>query len=108
MKLKYNTGLDTKWTHHSKLDICPYGKLSMKMVVRGDGFANNIMSNLYIYIYNNRWNWEKFKLEFQIRVQFCVMCPKLFIIKEFYFLILESNMKPHHKYSSKWVIKYKN
>ena len=51
MKLKYNTGLDTKWTHHSKLDICPYGKLSMKMVVRGDGFANNIMSNLYIYIY---------------------------------------------------------
>ena len=29
------------------------------------------------------------------------MCPKLFILKEFYFLILESNMGPHHKYSSK-------
>ena len=50
MKLIYITGLDTKWTHHSKLDICPYGKLSMKMVVCGDGFTNNIMSNLYIYI----------------------------------------------------------
>ena len=31
-----------------------------------------------------------------------------FIFKEFYFifLILESNMGLHHKYSSKWVIKY--
>ena len=37
------------------------------------------------------------KLEFQ----FCVMCPKLFILKEFYFLILESNVRPHHKHSSK-------
>ena len=36
------------------------------------------------------------------------MCLKLFILKEFYFLILESNMGPHYKYSSKWVIKYKN
>ena len=36
------------------------------------------------------------------------MCPKLFILKEFYLLILESNVKPHYKYSSKWVIKYKN
>ena len=36
------------------------------------------------------------------------MCPKLFILKEFYFLILESNVGPHHKFSSKWVIKYKN
>ena len=35
------------------------------------------------------------------------MCLKLFILKEFYFLILESNMGPHHKFSSKWVIKYK-
>ena len=25
------------------------------------------------------------------------MCPKLFILKWFYFLILESNMGPHHK-----------
>ena len=36
------------------------------------------------------------------------MCPKLFILKEFYFLILESNVEPHHRYLSKWVIKYKN
>ena len=36
------------------------------------------------------------------------MCSKLFILKEFYFLILESNVEPHHKYSSKWVFKYKN
>ena len=35
------------------------------------------------------------------------MCPKLFILKEFYFLILESNVRLHKKYSSKWVIKYK-
>ena len=27
------------------------------------------------------------------------MCPKLFILKEFYFLILESNVRSHHKYS---------
>ena len=27
--------------------------------------------------------------------------PKLFILKEFYFLILESNVGPHNKYSSK-------
>ena len=26
------------------------------------------------------------------------MYPKLFILKEFYFLILESNVEPHHKY----------
>ena len=25
------------------------------------------------------------------------MCPKLFILKEFYFLILELNVGPHHK-----------
>ena len=36
------------------------------------------------------------------------MCLKLFILKEFYFLILESNVGPYHKYSSKWIIKYKN
>ena len=36
------------------------------------------------------------------------MCPKLFILKEFYFLILELNMKLHHKYSFKKIIKYKN
>ena len=28
------------------------------------------------------------------------MCHKLFILKEFYFLILESNVEPHHKYLS--------
>ena len=53
-------------------------------------------------------NWnslkkKKSKLEFQ----FCVMCPKLFILEEFYFLILESNVRPHHKYSSKWVLSTK-
>ena len=34
------------------------------------------------------------------------MCHKLFILKEFYFLILESNVEAHHKYLSKravWV-----
>ena len=36
------------------------------------------------------------------------MYPKLFILKEFYFLILESNVRPYYKYLSKWVIKYKN
>ena len=36
------------------------------------------------------------------------MCHKLFILKEFYFLILEPNVGPHDKYSFKWVIKYKN
>ena len=43
---------------------------------------------------NSNYN---FKLEFQ----FCTMCPKLFILKELYFLILESNLGLHHKYSSK-------
>ena len=61
------------------------------------------MTNLYIYIYyiiigeiekNSNLNS---KLEFQ----FYAMCLKLFILKEFYFLILESNMRPHYKYSSK-------
>ena len=36
------------------------------------------------------------------------MCSKLFILKEFYFLILESNVGPDHKYSFMWVINYKN
>ena len=40
---------------------------------------------------------SNFKLEFQ----FCAICLKLFILKEFYFSILESNVGPHHKYSSK-------
>ena len=31
------------------------------------------------------------------------MCSKLFILKEFYFLILESNVGPHYKYLSKWL-----
>ena len=29
------------------------------------------------------------------------MCHKLFILKEFYFLILELNVESHHKYLSK-------
>ena len=33
--------------------------------------------------------------------QFCAMFPKLFILKEFCFLILESNVEQYHKYSSK-------
>ena len=58
--------------------------------------------SLYIYIYKIISETERnlnynFKLEFQ----FCAMCPKLFIFKEFYILILESNVRPHHKYSSK-------
>ena len=57
---------------------------------------------IYIYIYKiiseteRNLNYNS-KLEFQ----FCAMCPKLFIFKEFYILILESNVGPHHKYSSK-------
>ena len=35
-----------------------------------------------VYIYINRQNLEKIQLEFQIRVQFCAMCPKLFIFRE--------------------------
>ena len=38
---------------------------------------------------------------FKLKFQFCVMCPKLCILKKFYFLILKSNVDPHHKYSSK-------
>ena len=61
--------------------------------------------SVYIYIYicmyiideaERKLN-QNFKLEFQ----FCTTCPKLFILKEFYFLILESNVGPHHKYLSK-------
>ena len=46
--------------------------------------------NIYIYIIGEverSLNYNS-KLEFQ----FCAICPKLFILKEFYFLILESNM----------------
>ena len=35
---------------------------------------------IYIYIYGQRS--EKVQLEFQIKVQFCTMCPKLFIFLE--------------------------
>ena len=27
--------------------------------------------NIYLYIYNNRWNWEKI----QLNSQFCATCP---------------------------------
>ena len=47
---------------------------------------------------------ENSKLEFQ----FCTMCPKYLFLKSFIFLILESNVGPRYKYSSKGVIKYKN
>ena len=51
--------------------------------------------------------------ETQIRIlnynsNFALCCLKLFILKKFYFLILKLNMEPLHKYSSKWIIKYKN
>ena len=65
----------------------------------------SIEDSIYIIIGETERNLNyNFKLEFQ----FCVMCPKLFILKEFYFLILKSNMGLHYKYSSKWVIKYKH
>ena len=35
------------------------------------------------------------------------MYHKLFILKEFYFLILELNMRPHHKYLFKWLLNTK-
>ena len=35
------------------------------------------------------------------------MCPKLFIFKEFYFLILKLNVGPHHKYLFKWLLSTK-
>ena len=41
---------------------------------------------------------EKIQLDFTIEVQFCAMCPKLFIFREFHFLIFEPNVGPHHKY----------
>ena len=49
-------------------------------------------------------HFSTFKCSGQINVlefQFCTICPKLFILKEFYFLILESNVIPHYKYLSK-------
>ena len=51
---------------------------------------------------------KKIQIAPKLKFQFCAMCPKLFILKEFYFLLLELNVRPHHKYSFKWVIKYKN
>ena len=59
----------------------------------------NIKPNLYIIIIIiiiiigevKRNSNQNSKLEFQ----FCAMCPKLFIFKDFYFLILESNVGPH-------------
>ena len=65
-----------------------------------------LKQNLYVYIYIyiyiiigkvKRNSYYISKLKFQ----FCIIYPKLFILKEFYFLILESNVGPHHKYSSK-------
>ena len=72
--------------------------------MEGSKFTSN--SSIYIIIIGEaERNLNKnFKLEFQ----FCAMYPKLFTLKEFYFLVLESNVGLHHKYSFKWVIKYKN
>ena len=63
---------------------------------------------IYIYIYIIGEIERNLNYNFKLEFQFCVMYPILFILKEFYFLILESNVRSHHKYSSKWVIKYKN
>ena len=69
-------------------------------------YCNNQESNIYIYIYIyviyiNRLNLEKIQLNFTIEVEFCIICPKLFIFREFYFLIFELNIRSHHKYLSK-------
>ena len=40
-----------------------------------------------IHIYIHIYNLEKIQLDSTIKVQFCVMCHKLFIFREFYFLI---------------------
>jgi len=69
------------------------------------GFQKN---DIYIYIYIIGEIEKNSNYNFKLKFQFCVMCIKLFIIKEFYFLILESNVRPHYKYSSNWVIKNKN
>ena len=65
--------------------------------MEGSKFTSN--SSIYVIIIEEaERNLNKnFKLEFQ----FCVMYPILFILKEFYFLILESHVGPHHKYLSK-------
>ena len=44
-------------------------------------------------IYINRQNLEKIQLDCTIEVQFCIIYLKLFIFREFYFLILELNVE---------------
>ena len=39
----------------------------------------SIKGNIYIYILIGK---EKIQLDFTIEVQFCVMCPNLFILRE--------------------------
>ena len=69
---------------------------------------NCLVIYIYIYIYKIGETERNSNYYFKLEFQFYVMCPKLFIFKEFYFLILKSNVGSHRKYSSKWVIKYKN
>ena len=57
----------------------------------------NNLSHTNIY----RQNLKKIPLDSTIEVQLYVICPKLFIFRKFYFLILKSNVEPHHKYLSK-------
>ena len=59
----------------------------------------------FIYIYIEREREREREREFKenpfrsiIEVQFCTMYPKLFIFREFYFLILELIGGPHHIY----------
>ena len=67
---------------------------------------NNNNNNIIIIIIgeterNSNYNS---KLEFQ----FCAMCSNYLFLKSFIYLILESNVGSHYKYSFKWVMKYKN
>ena len=62
-----------------ELGFAGKGKLSSKLSVEARGKLVIIIGEI------ERNSNQNSKLEFQ----FCVMCPKLFILKEFYFLILE-------------------
>ena len=93
----------TKFSSRSGLNLV--GNISlqarqMKILILLQTLAAHSKS-IYLYIYiiideierNSNYNS---KLEFK----FCAICPKLYILKKFYLLNLESNVIPHHKYSS--------
>ena len=64
---------------------------------------NNIIIIIIIGETERNSNYNS-KLEFQ----FCAMCSNYLFLKSFIYLILESNVGSHYKYSFKWVMKYKN